>query len=43
MNDHDDLSPIDFGSTMKNKFFFKYIFWNQVEKEKLTSNNNANE
>jgi hypothetical protein len=42
MNDHDDLSSIDFGSTMKNNFF-KNISFGIKEKSNLTSNDNDND
>jgi hypothetical protein len=42
MNDHDDLSSIDFGSTMKNNFFLNISFGIK-EKSNLTSNDNDND
>jgi hypothetical protein len=43
MNDHDDLSSIDFGSTMKNNFFLNISFGIKTKKSNLTSNDNNND
>ena len=43
MNDHDDLSTIDFGSTMKNNFFLNISFGIKKKKSNLTTNDNNND